>query len=72
MVIQHVTPTGTDADERIMHFVRHSSAFRATAQDVSRWIGVGVDEAQEALDDLVARNVLRRHEIPGEDQVYWS
>ena len=64
--------TPTSAEERLLNLVRHASAFRATPDDVSRWLGVGADEASLLLDELVTRSILRRHEVPAEGVFYWS
>lgn len=60
------------AEERIWHLVRDSGPLRARADDVARRLHCETDEVHRALDELVARGVLRRHEIPGDSPVYWS
>ena len=67
-----MTMSPSSAEERVLHLVRDADDFRATPEDVARWIGGDVEDARDALDELVARNVIRRHEIPGEGEVYWS
>lgn len=65
-----LTPERTEG--LIWQMVRQPSPVRVTAEEAAGRVGCELDEARHALDTLVARNVLRRHEIPGERSVYWS
>ena len=64
--------TPTDAEARVFQFVRQAAEIHATADDVARQTGCDVDDAQQVLDELVHRNLLRRFDVPGEGPVYWS
>lgn len=60
------------AEEKIWRYVRDAGTLYASAQDVARATGADVDDARHVLDELVARNVLRRFENPGRPPTYWS
>jgi len=65
-----LTPGQTE--ERIWHYVRANPSLHATAADVARAAGADADEARQVLDELVARNLLRRFDTPGEAPIYWT
>ena len=65
-----LTPSRTE--ERVYAFVRRQGSLSATAQEIAREVGGDAEDARLALDELVARNELRRFERPGERPVYWS
>ena len=60
------------AEERIWHLVYETGPLRGTAADVADEIGCDIEDTRHALDKLVARNGLRRHDVPGMGQIYWS
>ena len=60
------------ADERIWRLMRSSNALRGSADEIAEKIHCDNDETVHALDDMVARNLLRRHEVPGRRSVYWN
>jgi hypothetical protein len=64
------TPSRTE--ERVFQYVRRIGSLRATAEEVASQVDGDVQDASLALDELVARNELRRFERPGERPVYWS
>ncbi|HEV8633004.1 MAG TPA: hypothetical protein VG370_02005 [Chloroflexota bacterium] len=65
-----LTPSQTE--ERVYQCVRQSASLRATAEDIAARIGGDVHDTRLALDELVARNELRRFDVPGAPPVYWS
>jgi len=65
-----LTPGQTE--ERIWHYVRGHRSLRATAAEIARHARADVEETRHVLDELVARNVLRRFDPPGEPPIYWS
>ena len=65
-----LTPSRTE--ERVFQYVRRAGSLRATADEVARRVGGDAHDATLALNELVARNELRRFERPGERPVYWS
>ena len=64
------TPSRTE--ERVYQLVRRRGSLHATAEEIAREVGGDVVDTRLALDELVARNELRRFEPPGEHPVYWS
>jgi hypothetical protein len=64
------TPSRTE--ERVFQYVRQIDALHATAAEIASQVGGDAQDASLALDELVARNELRRFERPGERPVYWS
>jgi predicted ArsR family transcriptional regulator len=64
------TPSRTE--ERVYQLVRQRGSLSATAEEIAREVGGDAHDARLALDELVARNELRRFERPGERPVYWS
>jgi hypothetical protein len=65
-----LTPSRTET--RVYQFVRQQDTLRATVEEVAAEIGGDLDDTRLALDELVARNELRRFERPGAPAVYWS
>ena len=65
-----LTPSGTET--RVYQFVRQRDSLRATAEEIAEQVGGDVHDTRLALDELVARNELRRFERPGAAAVYWS
>jgi hypothetical protein len=59
-------------EERVWRYVREAGTLYATVEDVAGATGGNLADVREALDDLVARSVLRRFDTPGESPVYWS
>jgi predicted transcriptional regulator len=64
--------TPSDTEGRVWQLVRSTGSMRASADEIARRIGCDREDAQHALDELVQRNVLRRHDLPGGRPVYWS
>ena len=64
--------TPLDTEERVWRLVRTAEPLRASADEIARRVGCDLDDALHVLDDLVQRNVLRRHDLPGQRPVYWS
>jgi hypothetical protein len=65
-----LTPSRTET--RVYQYVRRHDSLRATVEEVAAEIGGDLDDTRLALDELVARNELRRFERPGAPAVYWS
>lgn len=64
--------TPSKAEEKVLLLFRSPMPIRGTASDVARRIHGDIDDVKAALDELVARGDLRRHDVPGERPVYWS
>lgn len=64
-----LTPSSTE--ERVNQYVRQNGSLHATAEEIAARIGGDVHDTRLALDELVARNELRRFDVPGAP-VYWS
>jgi hypothetical protein len=64
--------TPSRAEARVYRYVRQNPSLHATAEDVAALVGGEVPDIRLALDELVARNELRRFERPGAPAVYWS
>lgn len=64
--------TTTGMDDRVWQFVRGTGALHASAEEIANQVDCDVRDAQAALDDMVARNLLRRFDVPGRSPVYWS
>jgi hypothetical protein len=65
-----LTPFRTE--ERVYLYVRQNAPLRATAEEIASRVGGDERDTRLALDELVARNELRRFELPGAPTVYWS
>ena len=65
-----LTPFGTET--RVYQYVRQHDSLRATAEEIAAEVGGDAEDIRLALDELVARNELRRFERPGAAAVYWS
>ena len=60
------------ADEKILRLMRSSDTLRGSADEIAEKIACANRETEHALEDMVARNMLRRHEVPGRGYVYWN
>jgi hypothetical protein len=65
-----LTPSRTE--QRVYQYVRQNASLQATAEDVAAQVDGDVQDTRLALDELVARNELRRFDLPGRPTVYWS
>jgi hypothetical protein len=65
-----LTPGQTE--ERVWHYVRGSRTLHATAADIARTTHHDVGDVRHVLDELVARNVIRRFDAAGESPIYWN
>jgi hypothetical protein len=65
-----LTPSRTES--RVYQYVRRHDSLRATADEIAAAVGGDLTDTRLALDELVARNELRRFERPGAPAVYWS
>jgi hypothetical protein len=65
-----LTPSRTET--RVYQYVRQRDSLRTTVEEVAAEVGGDLDDTRLALDELVARNELRRFERPGGPAVYWS
>lgn len=64
--------TPSRAEERVWQLVRGQPAFRMSATHTARVVGCDDGDAEQALDELVQRGILRRFDVPGERPLYWS
>jgi hypothetical protein len=64
--------TPSRAAERVYQYVRQHASLHTTAEEIADLIGADLSDTRLALDELVARNELRRFDPPGRPEVYWS